>query len=220
LENHAKTLSDGNKYIALLEFLSSKQFPKSAEVTALVAAAGLEAVSIFDQPSLLLASDISDTESTIPVKAIAHFIDNLKPFGIPLGVHPKRQETQAFIQDSNLFNLTALISFQGDTVAGSMSDRYKDAKTRANSDVLWFFEYLNTRAFAIVHQELPGKHLEPVGLRFGDNIVDLNPLDKFIEPLGTRRLEGVAIEFLSKLTARGQKEQSLDLEDKVVKIYV
>ncbi|NJM46502.1 MAG: DUF1350 family protein [Alkalinema sp. RU_4_3] len=209
----------GCKYIALLEFLSTQTVQQSPEVTALIAAAGLEEVSIFDQPSLLLAPDISDTESAIPVKAIAQFIDQITVFGIPLGAHPKRQETQEFIQRSNLFNLTALISFQADTVAGSLGDRYKDTKTRANSDVLWFFEYFNTKAFPILHQELPGKHLEPVGLRFGQNIVDLNPLDKFIAPLATRKLEKVAIEFLSKLASHGQEEQRLPREDKEVEHY-
>ena len=51
---------------------------------------------------------------------------------------------------------------------------------------------------------LPGKHLEPVGVQVGPYVVDLNPLDKFIEPIAQRWLEKVAIEFLSELRQREQ----------------
>jgi hypothetical protein len=60
----------------------------------------------------------------------------------------------------------------------------------------------------IQHQELPDtrtvkgrhcKHLEPVGNQIGEYVVDLNPVDKFIQPIKFRQLEGVAIKFLGEL---------------------
>jgi hypothetical protein len=54
----------------------------------------------------------------------------------------------------------------------------------------------------MLHIELRGKHLEPIGLRIGQYIVDLNPLDKFIELLSGRLLEGYAIDFLAQLRQR------------------
>ncbi|NEP08175.1 MAG: hypothetical protein F6K34_27435, partial [Okeania sp. SIO4D6] len=41
-----------------------------------------------------------------------------------------------------------------------------------------------------------GKHLEPVGIKVGNYIVDLNPLDKFIQPIERRYLEQVALHLL------------------------
>jgi hypothetical protein len=50
--------------------------------------------------------------------------------------------------------------------------------------------------------ELKGKHLEPLGVKIGKYIVDLNPLDKFIELLSGRLLERYAAEFLVQLRQR------------------
>jgi len=200
----------GCKYIALLEFLSGSEWQQIAgtcvkpdaykQVEALLADAGLKGASIFNQPSLLIAPDISDTESAVPIRAVAQFLDR-----IGLGVLPKREETQCFIQRSRLFNLTALISFDKDTIAGSETDRLKSKKIQANSDVLWLIQQLETRKFPLLHQELHGKHLEPLGVRVGDYIVDLNPLDKFIERLSGRLLERYAVQFLAELKQRQSK---------------
>ncbi|MBC7969936.1 MAG: DUF1350 family protein, partial [Verrucomicrobia bacterium] len=188
----------GCKYIALLEFLSGSEWQQIAgtcvkpdaykQVEALLADAGLKGASIFNQPSLLIAPDLSDTESAVPIRAVAQFLDR-----IGLGVLPKREETQCFIKRSGLFNLTALISFDKDTIAGSETDRLKSKEIQANSDVLWLIQQLETRKFPLLHQELHGKHLEPLGVRVGDYIVDLNPLDKFIERLSGRLLERYAV---------------------------
>lgn len=200
----------GCKYIALLEFLSGHQWQQIAsdcikpevdrQIETIIATAGLKDVSIiFDQPSLLVAPDISDTQSAIPVPAIAALLDR-----IGLGVKPSRKQTQCFIERSRLFNLTALISFDKDTLAGSENDGSKSAKIRANSDVLWAIGQLKQRKFPILHRELAGKHLEPLGVKVGEYIVDLNPFDKFIAPLKSRQLEGLAIQFLDELRQRSQ----------------
>lgn len=194
----------GCKYIALLEFLSGDRWreivtecvdAKTVEwIEQLTADIQPQSVSIKGQPSLLLAPDISDTESAIPVPAIAHFLEK-----IGLGALPTRKQTQCFISQSQLFNLTAMISFNRDTVAGSEQDASKPPKQRDNSDVLWMLEQLKQRKPPLLHKEIPGKHLEPIGVQIGQYIVDLNPLDKFIKPLDQRFLEYFATEFLTEL---------------------
>jgi Protein of unknown function (DUF1350) len=194
----------GCKYIALLEFMSSQQWQKSVmscvehtnyqQVEEIITNAGLENVSILDQPSLLVAPDISDTESAIPVRVIASLLDR-----VGWGVKPTRGQTQCLIKHSRLFNLTALISFNKDTLAGSETDKLKSEKIRANSDVLWLIGQFNKRNAPILHKELEGKHLEPLGIKVGEYIVDLNPFDKFTKPLKLRRLEDVAIQFIEAL---------------------
>ena len=206
----------GCKYIALLELLSGEQWKQITEscvernayqqIEAIIANAGLEKASILDQPSLLVAPDISNTESAIPVRAIAHFLDR-----VGLGVLPTREQTQCFIERSSLFNLTALISFEKDTVAGSKTNNFKNKQPQDNSDVLWLIKQLKSRKLPILHKELEGKHLEPLGVRVGEDIVDLNPFDKFIELLSCRKLEGYAAHFLAQLRQR-QSEVGVDLK--------
>ncbi|RCJ41264.1 hypothetical protein A6770_09325 [Nostoc minutum NIES-26] len=92
-----------------------------------------------------------------------------------------------------------MISFNKDTIAGSVQDQFKSKQIQENSDVLWLFQQLKTRKFPILHTELEGKHLEPVGVKVGEYIVDLNPLDKFIEPFSSRHLEQYTVKFLAQL---------------------
>jgi hypothetical protein len=200
----------GCKYVALLEFLSGDRWQElvqqcvsakeAARIESVIAEiVPGEKISIKGQPSLLLAPDISNTESAIPVRAVTRWLDKLK-----LGVLPTREQTQCFIDSSSLFNLTALVSFQDDTVAGNLGDKDRSPEVQKNSDVLWFLQQLQKRPVPLLFKELPGKHLEPVGVQIGPYVVDLNPLDKFIEPIAQRWLEKVAIEFLSELRQREQ----------------
>ncbi|NEQ23013.1 MAG: DUF1350 domain-containing protein [Microcoleus sp. SIO2G3] len=200
----------GCKYIALLEFLSGKHWKQITQscvernayqqIETTISNAGLESASILAQPSLLIAPDISNTESAIPIRAIARFLDR-----VGLGVLPTREQTQCFIERSQLFNLTAMISFDKDTLAGSENDQFKGKQVRENSDVLWLIQQLKTRKLPILHKELPGKHLEPLGVRVGDYVVDLNPFDKFIELLRCRQLERYTTHFLAQLRLRQSK---------------
>jgi len=200
----------GCKYVALLEFLSGDRWQEIVQqcvsaqeakrIESVIAEIVLsEKLSIKDQPSLLLAPDISNTESAIPIRTVAHWLDKRK-----LGVLPTREQTQCCIASSRLFNLIALISFEKDIVAGNLGDKNRSEEIQKNSDVLWFFQQLQARQLPLLCQELPGKHLEPVGVQVGPYVVDLNPLDKFIEPIAQRSLERVATEFLSKLRRREQ----------------
>ncbi|MEL7037265.1 MAG: DUF1350 family protein [Cyanobacteria bacterium J06592_8] len=183
----------GCKYIALLELLSDPDWQNNIQIC--IPQQNLEQIrdrlktqtTILNQPSLLLAPDISDTESAIPIPFLAKLIDN-----IGLGVSPKRYQTQCMIYQSQLFNITGLISFESDTIAGNQRNRQKD--------VYWFIQQLSDRDF--YHRELPGKHLEPIGIQIGDSIIDFNPGDKFIAPLSQRQLEPVVLSILQQLSDR------------------
>ncbi|MBD1843910.1 DUF1350 family protein [Cyanobacteria bacterium FACHB-63] len=200
----------GCKYIALLEILSSEQWQQVLgscieakqikQVEQAIAHCSIESVSIKGQPSLLLAPDISDTESAVPVRFLAQLLDKFK-----LGVLPTRAQTQCLIEQSELFNLTGLISFDRDTIAGSFANAQK--QPLSENDVLWFLSQLKQRCYRVLYRELSGKHLEPVGVQIGGWIVDFNPWDKFAESIARRNLEGVVLQFLDRLR---QREQGLE----------
>ena len=197
----------GCKYIALLEFLSDEGYPNIVDkfcdrpdyeqIERLIENLGIDRPSIKDQPSLLIAPDISNTESAIPVRALAQLLDK---FG--LGVQPTREQTQCFIDSSSLFNLTAIISFEWDEIAGSIKDIKKSPEQQKLSDVLWLTEHLSNQKSPLLSDEIEGKHLEPVGIKIGNHIVDLNPWDKFIKPLKSRVLEHWSVRFLDVLKKR------------------
>jgi Protein of unknown function (DUF1350) len=197
----------GSKYIALLEILSDEQYPNILaqfsdrpdyeQIQSLIQSLDIKRPSIKNQPSLLIAPDISNTESAIPVRSLAQLLDKLG-----LGVLPTREQTQCFIANSSLFNLTALISFDRDEIAGSTKDINKSPEEQKLSDVLWFLEQLRKRKFPLLSQEIEGKHLEPIGVKIGNYIVDFNPCDKFIKPLKSRFLEYWSVHFLEALKKR------------------
>lgn len=212
----------GCKYITLLEFLSEDEPESIIEKCTNNRENQLQAIknsvkrmlaekpSIKGQPSLLIAPDISDTESAVPqpLAFIANLLDKLG-----LGVLPTRKQTQCLVENSNLFNLTALIYFDKDTIAGSEKD--KDIQ---KSDVLWFIQQLKNKKFPLLHQEISGKHLEPVGIQISNYIVDLNPLDKFIEPIASRQLESLTIQFLDELEKRQQESTNVKSEPELVSV--
>ncbi|MEP0919271.1 DUF1350 family protein [Leptolyngbya sp. DQ-M1] len=200
----------GCKYIALLELLSSEQWrqvlcscveaKQIEQVERAIAHLSIDSVSIKGQPSLLLAPDISDTESAVPIRFLAQLLDKFK-----LGALPTRVQTQCLVEQSELFNLTGLISFDRDTIAGSFANAQK--QHLSENDVLWYLSQLKQRHYRVLYRELSGKHLEPVGVQIGEWVVDLNPLDKLAEPIAGRTLESVVLEFLDRLR---QREQGLE----------
>jgi len=183
----------GCKYIALLELLRGDE-----AVVAAALPAQLAATYRHTQGSTLIAPDISDLASAIPLRSLVALLNRLN-----IGVQPDRQQTLALIRQSKLFNLTAMLSFDRDEIAGSQRD------TDANvSDVLWLSQYLHTKSAPL--QELSGKHLELLGWRMGRYIADFNPLDKFIKPLRQWQVAAVAQQFVLTLrkTATGQHQRS------------
>jgi len=197
----------GCKYIALLEFLSDDRYPNIVDkfcdrpdyeqIHSLIENLAIDRPSIKGQPSLLIAPDISNTESAIPVRALAKLLDKFR-----LGVLPTREQTQCFIANSSLFNLTTIISFGRDEIAGSSNDINKSSEQQKNSDVLWLIQQLSNRKLPLLSQEIEGKHLEPIGIKIGNYIVDLNPWDKFIKSLRSRFLEYWSVHFLDALKKR------------------
>ena len=189
----------GCKYIVLLEFLSENGWQdrlrkyvnvgEVEKVERIFHQVNPSITTILNQHSLLIAPDISDTNSAIPFLALTKLIEQ-----IGLGVKPNRQQTQSLIEHSDLFQLISMVSFSKDTVAGSATDRDKSKQEQDQSDVLWLINTLKNRG--LLHQEIIGKHLEPVGIKVGNYIVDLNPLDKFIQPISSRCLEQIALHLL------------------------
>ncbi|MGB3296715.1 MAG: DUF1350 family protein [Phormidesmis sp.] len=177
----------GCKYIALLELFSGDEESVAAALPQHLLNIYRSSPGIWNQGSILLAPDISDLESAIPIQFLVTWLKQLH-----IRVQPDRQQTLNLIHQSALFNLTAMMSFDRDTVAGSLSDSSSDV-----SDVKWLSQYLQTKSAPI--QELSGKHLEPLGWRIGRYITDFNPFDKFIKPLCQWQVANVAIEFLQTL---------------------
>ncbi|WP_088888902.1 DUF1350 family protein [Leptolyngbya ohadii] len=211
----------GCKYIALLELLSDPEWKTLLQTTLgaevqeqierSLGAFG-QGISIKGQPSLLLAPAISDTKSAIPLPWLAAQLDNLK-----LGVLPTRQQTQSLIQKSQLFNLTALISFECDRVAGSQTNPDLSKKYGNCNDVIWFVEQLRQKRFSVLTEEFPGKHLEPLGFSFKN--FTWNPFGHQKVRLKQRFLEQATYGFLKDLYERaGTRTDSSDrltLEAKV-----
>ena len=169
----------GCKYIALLEAYSGQAIAQGKK-------------SIIDEPSLLIAPDISDTKDAVPIPGLAPLLDS---WGI--GVRPTKKETQDLIRNSGLFNLTALISFDKDTIAGTKDEPID------KSDVAWFINELEyKRNKPLLREEIPGGHREPIGIMLGDSLVDTNPFDGILESIEKRQLEPLAIQFLAELAQR------------------
>jgi len=149
--------------------------------------------TIFNQPSLLIAPDISDTRDALPIHALADWLDKKA-----WGVRPTRRETQALIHNSRLFNLTALISFAADQIAGTA------IAPPETSDVAWFRQELQQRQQGCcIAQEIAGGHLEPVGTPLGDWVVRLHGWRSrsMLQRRCDRQLEAMAIDCLQKLAA-------------------
>ncbi len=179
----------GCKFIALLE-------ANTDPVSGMFAPPGLVTAGIrrgiLDEPSLLLAPDIGDTDSALPVPIVPGILDALG-----LGVRPTRAETQRLIIDSNLFNLTALISFERDRVAGNASEPPE------TSDVAWFLQTLGARPEGrLLHEELPGGHLVPFGIRLSDLVFELDPRFGLFPAEPPAELEATAVRLLGELDRR------------------
>lgn len=163
------------------------------------------AKKILDQPSLLIAPDISDTADAIPIPPVAGFLN-----WIGRGVKPDRDETHKLLQEKNsLFNLTALISFENDTVAGNqkgLPDQPDEPPSK--SDVFLFIQELDGKdGLQLIKKEIPGKHTEIVGIRVYSSdstfsFVDLDLTDAIFEDPRRRLLEPLAVQCLKELEER------------------
>lgn len=159
----------GCKYIALLEFLAEwttnsehvrnqiKKNTKRPQVQIQQIEKSLLDLSISfkDQRSILMAPEISNTEDAVKIPLLPLLLDNLG-----LGVIPTKQETFDLIKQSNLFNLTKMVSFKNDKIAGS--------KIVPDKTVGKLLKILGSK---LLHEEVEGKHLRPVGLEIVGKVV-------------------------------------------------
>ncbi|NJN19243.1 MAG: DUF1350 family protein [Oscillochloris sp.] len=146
---------------------------------------------ILDEPAILMAPDIADTAQAVPIPALGRFLDALG-----LGIQPDRRETQHLIESDPLFGLTALISFHSDRIAGNIS------QSPERSDAAWFLKMLQGRhPEGVLHQELPGGHLVPLGLQLDDIVLELDPFG-VAQAQPPALLEQTVLEMLGKLNYR------------------
>jgi hypothetical protein len=179
----------GCKFIALLEALTDVR-------SGLYLPAGRDRATarrgILDEPSLLLAPDISDTEDVLPIPFLGQILDTLG-----LGVRPNRAETQRLILESGLFGLTGLISFVRDRTAGNASGSPEE------SDVAWFIQALSgPLEHTLLHVELAGGHLVPLGLQIHDVVLEVDPAFGAVPAEPPAELEMAAIGMLAELGRR------------------
>lgn len=131
--------------------------------------------TIIHQVSILLAPMITDLNGAVPLKPLQQVVSNL------ITVYPTVEQTYQLIEDSPLFHLTGLIQFSRDYTAAYSCQQLMQAQPR------------------IRRRFLKGSHLEAVGMRMGQLIVDFNPLDKLVQPLQNRDLEGQVLTLLHRL---------------------
>lgn len=200
--------SDKSRYTNTIEFIETlaldldleKRKTEIATEKYVGEKAKIKNLFIKGQSSLLIAPAISDTKSAIPIQFLAKLIDR---FG--WGVNPNVEQTQCLIKYSELFNLIALICFKQDKVAKNTCEWLAEKLNSKN-------EQAQNKPLPIPLEQLCGKHLEPVGIKVGHYIVDLNPLDKFIKPIEDRKLESIAIQLLKELEVR---EKAMEQENQV-----
>jgi hypothetical protein len=154
-----------------------------------------------DQPSILIAPDMSDTYDAVKIGIIAQYLDD-----IGQGVNPNRAATKAKLAASKRFNLTAIISFDRDDVAGTQKQT-PDAPDF--SDVALITELLEHRPSGLLLKtELKDcQHLEPVGIKIVQPdgslaLVDLDLSDGIVESVTNRQLEPQVISYLTQLTEK------------------
>ncbi|MBX0330963.1 DUF1350 family protein [Oscillochloris sp. ZM17-4] len=179
----------GCKFIALLEAYTD---PASGLYLPPGRSKATARRGIIDEPSLLMAPDIGDTAAALPLPVLPQILDSLG-----LGVRPTRAETQRLIVEDELFHLTALISFAGDTVAGNASG------SPEKNDVPWFIQTLRGRQDGtLLHRELAGGHLVPLGVRLADVVLEVDPQIGLLPAAPPAELERAALELLADLGGR------------------
>ena len=84
-----------------------------------------------------------------------------------LGVVPTQQQMRSLIEESQGLNLAALISFTGDSLAGSLIEPEDGESRSGGGDVLRLIEQLQRKPQPPLHREVSGHHFTPLGISFG-----------------------------------------------------
>ena len=123
---------------------------------------GVDLTGLFlrNEPNLLVAPDISDTDSAIPIEAVARLVDRLRR-----GVQPTKKQTQLLIENSCLFSLTSILAFEKDLIAGNLQNLTGD------SDVAWLVSNLQPRLKGVEELNF-AYHLEPHGYQVAQYVFD------------------------------------------------
>jgi Protein of unknown function (DUF1350) len=158
----------GCKYILLLEMageLDSQDF------------------LIKDQPSILIAPNISDTLKAVKSKWLAAYLDRKG-----CGVKPDRHNLRKQLSRSKRFNLSAVISFSLDQEAGTQN---QTPEAPDFSDVALITQVLETEANRLLLRTelLTYQHLEPVKIGFTVNH----------NVQSSRKLEPQVLDYLQQL---------------------
>jgi hypothetical protein len=176
----------GCKYITLLEILGETAVDEAKWEFPLK-----------NQPSLLIAPDLSDTREAVQIEPLARYLDD-----IDKGVKPDRQEMKTRLEASKRFGLTAILSFESDNVAGTQS------QSPETSDVALITSILKkTKENILITEEIPGKHLEIVGIKVGKPdgtfaLVDLDVNDGILEDTAKRKTESCVVQLIEQLRQR------------------
>ena len=151
-----------------------------------------------DQPSILIAPDMSDTYDAVKIGIIAQYLDD-----IGRGVNPNRAVTKARLAASKRFNLTAVISFDRDAIAGTQQQTPEEPDF---SDVALITQLLKQRPSGLLFKtELENcQHLEPVGVKVVQadgsiSLLDLDLADGILESIVDRKLEPQVLADLKRL---------------------
>ncbi|MEL6528498.1 MAG: DUF1350 family protein [Pseudomonadota bacterium] len=145
--------SIGCKIISLVQILITQSATENAQ-----------------QPTLLLAPDISGTKAAVP-GPLAAILDWLG-----LGVKPTEPQTKAIItQNPDILSVAGLISFADDSIAGNADGTLPKG---GNGSVEWFIDTLSGKDDGgsipfFTHAQLLGKHLAPLGYDFEFRIAAL-----------------------------------------------
>lgn len=172
----------GCKYIMLLEILGEGKIETRFPLK--------------NQPSLLIAPDLSDTYEGVPITPVAQYLDR-----IGKGVRPDRNTMKKKLEESKRFGLTAILSFKSDDIAGTQ------CQSPETSDVALVTSILEKTKNTLIKKEIPGKHLEIVGIRVCKPdgtfaLVDLDVTDGILEDTATRKTESCVIQLIEQLRQR------------------
>jgi Protein of unknown function (DUF1350) len=171
----------GCKYIMLLEIFGERDS---------------QDFLIQDQPSILMAPNISDTRKAVKFAWLAKYLDR-KGYG----VRPNRSEMKSKLIASERFNLSGIISFGLDKEAGNQS---QSAEQPDFSDVALITQILASRPNRLLlGTELKNcQHLEPIKISFQQEHLSHKP---------QRQLENLVLDYLHQLTRRTRVAQVMNL---------
>lgn len=184
--------SIGGQFIALLAMLTDP-------VTNLITLPGRPPVrGVHHEPMLFVAPYIGDFEGP----SWAAWL--IQALGLEFRPTMAELEQEIGERAASTFALGAMLSFEGDTIAGSLRACREQGGAACTLSVPWFAHTL-----ALTFSELPGDHLAPMGTRLGREVYRLS-LDDFRQPY-PRPLDVEAVRLLEILDQRRKALRAVDL---------